>query len=213
MNSSQEDLYFTTAHNVDSESDFVMDSAVANKSVISFKACRSPTTSCVSAPVRQRAPVRAGRSGYKILPGGQGRGPMLRRQRDGEVFILQRAVSGTPVAEASLFSTYYHCAAVAVGETEVDVWKHQQVPALIENNAPAALAYAQNLAEAVRQARIHSEIVSLRRVADRLDAWLAWHDGQLPARGSWAQVAREIAVAPEALYRELACRRRQAGSR
>jgi CRP/FNR family transcriptional regulator, dissimilatory nitrate respiration regulator len=133
---------------------------------------------------------------------------MLRRQRDGEAFILQRAGPGASVAEASLFSARYHCSAVAVGETEVDVWKHQQVRALIENTAPAALAYAQHMAGAVRQARIRSEITSLRRVADRLNAWLAWHDGQMPERGSWLQVAREIAVAPEALYRELARRRR-----
>lgn len=132
---------------------------------------------------------------------------LVRRQNDGAEFILQRAAAGSLVAEASLFSDCYHCAGVAVGETEVTVWKRRQVQALLETNTEAALAYAQYMARETRQARMRAEIVSLRRVSDRLDAWLAWHEGQMPARGEWVHVAREISVAPEALYRELARRR------
>ncbi len=136
---------------------------------------------------------------------------MLRRQSDGAEFILQRAAAGALVAEASLFSECYHCAAVADGETEVTVWKRRQVQVLLESNAEASLAYAQYMAREMRHARMRSEIASLRRVADRLDAWLAWHEGHMPARGDWVHVAREIAVAPEALYRELSRRRARAG--
>jgi len=132
---------------------------------------------------------------------------MLRRQSDGAEFILQRAHAGALVGEASLFNDCYHCAAVAVGVTEVDVWKRGDVRALIENEPRAALAYARHMGAEMREARMRAEIASLRRVADRLDAWLAWHDGQMPARGNWVHVARDLAVAPEALYRELARRR------
>jgi len=132
---------------------------------------------------------------------------MLRRQSDGAEFILQRAAPGALVAEASVFSNCYHCAAVAVGETDVTVWKRRQVQLLLERDARAALSYARHMARELRQARMRAEIASLRRVADRLDAWLAWHEGQMPARGNWVHVARDIAVAPEALYRELARRR------
>jgi len=47
----------------------------------------------------------------------------------------------------------------------------------------------------------------LKTVAARLDAWLAFHDNQLPPRGKRVEFAREIGVSPEALYRELARRR------
>jgi CRP-like cAMP-binding protein len=39
---------------------------------------------------------------------------LLRRQEDGAEFILQRATAGTVLAEASLTTPRYHCAAVAV---------------------------------------------------------------------------------------------------
>jgi hypothetical protein len=53
-----------------------------------------------------------------------------------------------------------------------------------------------------------AETVSLRTVAQRLDAWLAWNEDRLPGKGEWKAVAEEISVSPEALYRELAARRR-----
>ncbi len=133
---------------------------------------------------------------------------MLRRQLDGAEFILQRAGPGALVAEASLFSACYHCAAVAVGETEVLVFQRNEVLELVERAPDVALAYGRHLARELRQARMRAEIVSLRRVADRLEAWLVWHDGEMPERGDWMHLAREIGVAPEALYRELARRRR-----
>jgi hypothetical protein len=51
--------------------------------------------------------------------------------------------------------------------------------------------------------------VSLKTVAERLDAWLALHDDGLPPKGQRLRVASEIGVTPEALYRELARRREQ----
>ena len=48
--------------------------------------------------------------------------------------------------------------------------------------------------------------LSLRTVAERLDAWIA-ASGRYPAKGEWKTVAAEIGNSPEALYRELAKRR------
>jgi hypothetical protein len=45
----------------------------------------------------------------------------------------------------------------------------------------------------------------MRRVSDRLDAWLELH-GE-PEKGEWIRVADQIGVSPPALYRELARRR------
>ena len=137
-----------------------------------------------------------------------GRVHLLRRQADGAAFILQRAGPGALVAEASLLSDCYHCAAETVEETRLTRWPLARIRALLEADGQAALAFARHLAGEVRTARLRAEITSLRRVADRLDAWLAWHDGALPGRGDWHHLAGELNVSPEALYRELGKRRR-----
>jgi CRP-like cAMP-binding protein len=69
--------------------------------------------------------------------------------------------------------------------------------------------WAKNLAQAVQAARLRAEIRSLPRVADRLGAWLA-EGNRLPDKGRWQEVAAELGVTREALYRELS-RRRRAG--
>ncbi|WP_233489021.1 hypothetical protein, partial [Rhodovulum sp. 12E13] len=76
----------------------------------------------------------------------------------------------------------------------------------LKSDAGLAERWAQNLARTVQAARLRAEIRSLPRVADRLDAWLA--DGQsLPERGRWQEVAAELGITREALYRDLARRR------
>ena len=47
----------------------------------------------------------------------------------------------------------------------------------------------------------------MRRLSDRLDAWLMMNLGKLPSKGGWLPLAAELGVTPEALYRELARRR------
>jgi hypothetical protein len=44
----------------------------------------------------------------------------------------------------------------------------------------------------------------------RLDAWLEFNGSSLPQKGNWHTLARELAVSPEALYRELARRKKSA---
>jgi CRP-like cAMP-binding protein len=70
-----------------------------------------------------------------------------------------------------------------------------------------ARAFASHLAYNVQRARAHAEILSMKRVAERVDAWVALNDGVLPPKGGWHHVAAEINVSPEAMYRELARQR------
>lgn len=132
---------------------------------------------------------------------------LLRRQIGGAEFILQRATAGALIAEASLMSENYHCAAIAIVASRVTSWPRSSIRQQLAQDSQMATAYAAHLATEVRLARLRAEITSLRRISDRLDAWLIWHDGHLPAKGEWVRVAREINATPEALYRELAKRR------
>jgi CRP/FNR family transcriptional regulator, dissimilatory nitrate respiration regulator len=58
----------------------------------------------------------------------------------------------------------------------------------------------------VQSARLRAEVLALKTVTARLDAWIAWN-GPLPGKGKWMTIAGEIGVSPEALYREIAKRR------
>lgn len=126
---------------------------------------------------------------------------------NGSALILQRAGPGELLAEASLFSATYQCDATAMTAARV---RGIAIATLLQTAAgrPAlGLAFARHLAFEVQRVRARAELLCLRTVAERLDAWLALGDRTLPPRGRWREVAAEIAVSPEALYREVAARR------
>lgn len=139
-----------------------------------------------------------------LVEGGEAR--LIRRHQDGGIVVLQRAATGAVVAEASLFSVLYHCGAVAYSRLTVRLISRSKMKALFENNVEFASAWAGQLADEVRNARLRAEILSLKTVSERLDAWIA-NAGSLPAKGSWKAVAQEIGISAEALYREIASRK------
>lgn len=132
---------------------------------------------------------------------------LVRQQPDGAVLNVQRAHAGRLFAEASVFASHYHCDAVATKDSAVDVIAIDDVRRSLEANTTIAMAWARYLSREVQAARFRAELLSLKTVAGRLDAWLAWHDAPLPAKGEWHLLARELGVRPEPLYREIARRR------
>jgi CRP-like cAMP-binding protein len=132
---------------------------------------------------------------------------LARVQASGEPLVLQRATAGQLVAEASLFAVKYHCDGRASGPTVLGRVPKTDVQRLKEQDPAWMCAFAGHLAAEVQRARARAQLLSLRHVDSRLDAWLALNDGALPARGRWIELAAELAVTPEALYRELAQRR------
>lgn len=132
---------------------------------------------------------------------------LVRYQGDGSVLILQRAGTGSILAEASLYSGTYHCDAIASGPADTQVYAKASLKKLLAKSSEFSNVWAGHLAKELQSARLRSEILSLRTVAERLDAWAAWNGGSLPRKGEWKLVASQIGVSPEALYRELAKRR------
>jgi CRP-like cAMP-binding protein len=124
----------------------------------------------------------------------------------GAPVILQRARPGQVLAEASAYSATYHCDAQAVTEALVHAVPVVDFRARLTADPDLAERWASYLAHAVQRARLRAEIRTLRTVAERLDAWLG--EGHImPAKGAWQDVAAEIGVSREALYRELSRRR------
>jgi CRP-like cAMP-binding protein len=136
-------------------------------------------------------------------------GEALFRAGHGLRMILQRAGPGQVLAEASAWSDVYHCDAVARGPCRAAVLSRRAFRMRLKSAPDLADTWAKNLAQAVQAARLRAEIRSLPRVTDRLGAWLA-EGNRLPDKGRWQEVAAELGVTREALYRELS-RRRRAG--
>lgn len=125
----------------------------------------------------------------------------------GAPVILQRAGPGQIVAEASAYSSTYHCDARAIMASSVRIVPAGSFRARLREDAGLAEGWAAYLAHAVQAARLRAEIRTLRTVAERLDAWLG-EGRNLPAKGGWQDLAAELGVSREALYRELSRRRR-----
>ena len=134
---------------------------------------------------------------------------LSRRQLDGASIVLQRARRGAVLAESSLYSIAYHCDAIAVEASTVFQLPKQSFHAHLDKDRAFAQLWAAHLAREVRAARMRCEILSRKTVAERLDGWLAWQDNNVQEKGRWKSVAEQIGVSPEALYRELAKRRKK----
>jgi CRP-like cAMP-binding protein len=138
---------------------------------------------------------------------------LVRHQASGAAIVLQRACAGAIIAEASLFSDNYHCDAVAVTATRTLAIDRREIRSGLANDLRLVEALATHLAREVQATRLRAEIFSLKTVAERLDAWIASQEEDLPPKGEWKTVAAQIGTSPEALYRELARRRRQNGTK
>jgi len=124
---------------------------------------------------------------------------------DGVPLTLHVATADMALAEASLFAKTYHCDAVARLETQIACLSRAKFLDAVRERPDTALSLIETHAKEVQAQRARIEILRLRRVTDRLDAWLELHDE--PSKGEWISVAEQIGVSPPALYRELAKRR------
>ena len=134
-----------------------------------------------------------------------GRVRLTRHGPDGRPAVLGRAGPGDLVAEASLFAEAYGCDAVSEEDGAALVVGRAALRRRLAGDPAALLALLERTAREVHALRARLELMGLPRVAGRLDAWLALTGG--PEERTWKDVAAEIGVSPEALYRELARRR------
>ncbi|MBX5132681.1 Crp/Fnr family transcriptional regulator [Rhizobium lentis] len=132
---------------------------------------------------------------------------LVRYQADGNVAVLQRASPGLVLAEASVFSSVYHCDAVAITDVNATAVPTQLIRRALRSDPDFAEGWASYLSYQLQQTRKRAEIAGLKTVAARLESWLTWNEGELPSKGEWKALAGDIGVSPEALYRELSKRR------
>ena len=133
---------------------------------------------------------------------------LIRHHKSGGSAILQRALSDSILGEASLFTSSYHCDAIVHSDATLQVFSKAKVLEHLHKSPAFAIALAQYLAIEVRRQRQRAEILSLKSVDEKLDSWLA-SNGALPLRGTVKNLAIEIGVTPEALYREISIRKQR----
>lgn len=165
----------------------------------------------VTGPARRRelAPdetlFRAGARVSAIFVIETGRLRLVRTSRNGHEVTLLRAGAGEAFAEASLFSERYHCDARADVLTVVLEYPKAVVLRRLAAEPARMMDLLRHLSGQVQALRARAEILSVHGAADRLIAWL-----RLQARAdvvelqtSWKQLAAELGLTHEALYRAL----------
>ncbi|MEO5699330.1 MAG: Crp/Fnr family transcriptional regulator [Casimicrobiaceae bacterium] len=137
-----------------------------------------------------------------------GRLRLIRTSTRGGEVTLHRAKAGESFAEASLFSERYHCNAVAEVASEVLAYPKTRIINGFVDHPERLMVLLRHLGAQVQALRARAEILSLHAATDRLMAYFSLHmpqDGDVLAIDStWKQIATEIGLSHEALYRALA---------
>lgn len=137
-----------------------------------------------------------------------GRIRLTRVDRSGREVVLHVAGPGETLAEASLFSPQYHCDAIASTDAIVRIYPKRQVLTAFEENPKAARAFTETLAQQVMNLRTRVEQRNIRSARERVRHFLMLNVGSdrrtFKLRGTLKDLAAEIGLTHEALYRTLA---------
>lgn len=132
---------------------------------------------------------------------------LVRVDPKGRETVLYVAASGEMLAEASLFASAYHCDAVAVTAAMVRQYPKDLVLEEFTRNPAVAEAFMAMLAQRVMDLRARLEQRNIHSANDRVRHYFALHvgdDGSVKVPGTLKDLAAELGLTHEALYRTLA---------
>jgi CRP/FNR family transcriptional regulator, dissimilatory nitrate respiration regulator len=175
-------------------------------------------TDWLSAAVRAAAIDRSLKVGETLFRTGQrtvglyevtrGNVRLVRVDRSGREAVLQTASEGETLAEASLFSSGYHCDAIATTAASVRLYPKAVLLAELAHHPKLAQAFAAMLAQQVMSLRTRLERRNIHSARDRVRHFLALNvsaDGCTVAlAGTLKDLAANLGLTHEALYRTLA---------
>jgi CRP-like cAMP-binding protein len=132
---------------------------------------------------------------------------LKRTLEDGSLIVITSYREHELIGEASLFSSSYHCDAIAAGLVQLRRVPKNSALAALRSQPDAAMAVLQHLSHAVQSARMAAELRNIRPLSARLLAWLdiqpAARDGWVVPTEGWKDVALFLGASHEALYRTL----------
>jgi len=142
---------------------------------------------------------------YEVV---KGKVRLVRLDRSGREAILQVAGPGDLFAEASLFSSAYHCDAIATTDTVVRLYPKSILVAELERDPKLLLAFSAMLAGQVMTLRTRLEQRNIHSARERVRHYLTVNadaNGRtVTRRGPLKDIAAELGLTHEALYRTLA---------
>lgn len=137
-----------------------------------------------------------------------GRLRLIRHTADSRAVVLHTARMGELFAEAALFSSAYQCDAVASVRSRVRVYSKRDLLAAFRADPVLGERFMAVLARQIHTLRARLEERNIRSARERLLhhlALAAGRDGRtMPLEGTLMDLAAEIGLTPEALYRTLA---------
>jgi CRP/FNR family transcriptional regulator, dissimilatory nitrate respiration regulator len=138
----------------------------------------------------------------------KGKVRLVRVDRSGREAILQVAIPGDTLAEASLFSSTYHCDAIATTDAVVRLYPKAAFLAELERDPKLVQGFAAMLARQVMTLRTRLEQRNIQSARDRVRHYLAVNadpSGRtVVLSGTLKDIAVELGLTHEALYRTLA---------
>jgi CRP/FNR family transcriptional regulator, dissimilatory nitrate respiration regulator len=142
---------------------------------------------------------------YEVIAGNV---RLVRVDRAGHEIVLHVAGPGETLAEASLFATQYHCDATAGTKATVRLYPKRELLAAFAENPKAMAAFSSTLAHLVMDLRARIEQRNIRSARERVRHFLALNVGPdrrtVQWRGTLKDLAAELGLTHEALYRTLA---------
>lgn len=138
---------------------------------------------------------------------------LVRNTADGAQPILYEASAGETIAEASLFSEKYQCAAVAVTNSELICCNKQTMLVALKSSPDAMLDLLNAFSGQVRDLRTINEIKNIKRAKERMLSYfktIANEIGEINLGSSMKDAAHKIGIAHETFYRELSCLEKEA---
>lgn len=137
-----------------------------------------------------------------------GRVRLVRHLADGSTLALHAARAAETLAEAALFADAYHCDAVAEVPSEVTAVPKPDLLTALAAHPEAALAITRELAARLRDLRAQLELRNVRSAPERILCWLRMRADGIPPLvridRPWTEIAAEIGLTHEAIYRALA---------
>jgi CRP-like cAMP-binding protein len=150
---------------------------------------------------------RAGNRVKAVYVVSSGRMKLVRMSSSGSEVTLHRASAGESFAEPSLFSDRYHCDAIAESASELLAYDKAEIIQALAAKPDRMMSLLQHFTRQVQQLRSRAEILSLRGATDRLMGYFELcrqpEADTLRLDATWKQVATEIGLTHEALYRAL----------
>lgn len=156
---------------------------------------------------------RQGDSARAVFAVESGRLRLLRRTVEGHTVVIHTARKGELFAEAALFSPTYHCDAIATVRSHVREFSKRGFLSAIRSDAKLAERFMAVLAHQLQTIRTRLEQRNIRSARERVLHHLALAAGPdrrtVQLTGTLMELAEEIGLTHEALYRTLAALEKQ----